>query len=211
MQGIPTTTIPSIKPFEQHHQQPAIGHPPPLFRPYNHYSYLNVPPLTTNGLGIQDDGPYKSAFKPVTRQPVQPVNSDNASAKPVKLYAGEPMYFNTPNVTITSFMNSNAYNYGQMPLPYEPHLYRDFGGITSLEAKRDEQNVDTTTKNVDISCNVTIQQPNPSQQIIIDEISPKPAAECDKTQTAHIEKSNNGKRIYLFYNNRNVYMTHIQT
>ncbi|XP_055322068.1 uncharacterized protein LOC129578038 isoform X2 [Sitodiplosis mosellana] len=191
MQSIPTT-ISTMKPID-----PTVnyGHSPPLsrFRPYNHYPSMGaVTPSslspTSNGIGMQTGGPYKSAFKPVAKRPIF---SNAPAATTTNTYATEPSYFNTPNAIVTSSSSYNRYSPNQIQsriqsIPYNPP-YRGLEGPSS-EVTKDIQNVDATLNNVEIPNDM------PAQHSNLEKLLRKPATEYEKTQATHTEKNKNENR-----------------
>lgn len=194
MQSIPATTI---KPDEQ-----QINIVPPLYRPYNHFPTSSVLSSVTqaSGISIQNDGEYKSAFKPVVKRSTNP----DVLTTMTQMFVSEPSYFNSSQVTITPATSNSSLIYGQsqMPISYNS---MNLGVIPSTkEVIKDTNNFDTTLKNIETSYNNKPKQlSNDSSEFGVNKNLLKSTVDYHSTEIRLVEKNSSGKEkflLLLFYN-----------
>lgn len=193
MQTIPATTM---NPDEQ-----QINIAPPLYRPYNHFPTLNCfsSVAQANGISIQSDGAYKSAFKPVVKRLT---NQDDLTTM-TQMFVSETSYFNSSKVTITPTTSNSSLIYGQSQMPI---LYNtlNLGVIPStMEVIKDTNNFDATLKNDETSYNVPTQLSNDSSEFGVNKnLLKSTAADYNNTDIRLVEQNSSGKEkfLLLFYN-----------
>lgn len=196
MQTIPTASISSTtKPADTPTTSESVKSPS-LFRPYNQYPVSKTSPKSVNGIGVQNDGTYKSAFKPV-RRPIPSIA--NPSTAKATVYPTESIFYSTPNVTIKSMANNNTFNYvpTQMSFPYEPHLYRDMAGNPLPKIPKIVPTSDVTMKSVLKPYAMPTQQSNQTNELAAHKNSTNLIANSDTIQIA--ENNSGGKKICSIY------------
>lgn len=203
MQTIPTSTVTTKLADTQTYNM----HSPSLFRPYNHFPSVSVTSSLSpslNGLGMQGDEPYKSAFQRVERRPV---NSNDLCLASMSVYQTEPHYYNgLSNQKFETIPSSNCYNYGFNPIstPLKPLAFRDFRTVPVSEVTKITPNFETTSKTVEMkSDDMPMQQSsNPMSEFSLEQMiktfenikkMPQPVPECEKTQKTNTEEKNNGR------------------